>query len=218
MHGPALVVYQAGEDGARTLRCGTGRCRSDRVDAPTINGDWSAKRFDDITGADRQVSSIERQTAIQQVPKGMRGWLVARRDPRQITGHHAVHRERIETVSTANIAADAPDEVGRYGVQVDGGVAVRLRRRTTTAATDVVVAQNECVRLQQPDTEAARVQDVVIGDPYRQSTERLAKDSFGARGRDPVAAEAQGCCRPRRSVVDVDPVNATADRRGRNRD
>ena len=148
----------------------------------------------------------------------MRGWLVARRDPGQITGHRAVHRERIEAVSTPNIAADVPDEVGRYGVQVDGGVAVRLRRWTTTAATDVVVAQNERVRLQQPDTEAARVQDVVVGDPHRQSTERLAKDSFGARGRDPVAAEAQGCCRPRRSVVDVDPVNATADRRGRDRD
>src|SRR5205823_13616883 len=136
MQGPVRVVFQAGEDGARTLRCGTGRCRSDRIDVPTVDGDWSAKRLDNITGADRQVSSIERQTAIQQVSKGMRGWLIARRDPHQIPRHRAVHRERIEAASTPNIAADVPDDDCPYADQVDDRVPSRLQRRPTIAHTD----------------------------------------------------------------------------------
>src|SRR5207245_9820375 len=138
--------------------------------------------------------------------------LVAWGDPAHGTGDLPIEDHRVQPVGAADVPPHTLSKVSGYGVEVNRRIAPGITRETQAGATDVVVAQHQLVRIQQPDTKRVSALHVVIGDPYRSSSERLAQDGLGARGRKPVAAEAQGCGRRRISEVDDDSVRAAVDR------
>src|SRR3982074_2367272 len=120
----------------------------------------------------------------------MRRGSVAWRDPRQVAGDLAVEHEGIKAVAAPHVAADIADEVCRDRRQINGGITAGSRGRAAAAGGDVVVPKDELVGTEQPDPIGSGALDAVIGDPHRLSSERLAEDGLGARGHEPVAAEA----------------------------
>src|SRR2546425_7967512 len=161
---------------------------------------------------DSQIPTIEGESSVEEVTQGMADRLVAWGDPAHGTGDRPIQDHRVQPIGAADVPPHILSKVGGYGVEVNRRIAPGITRETHAAATDVVVAQDQLVRIQQPDAKRVSALHVVVGDPYRSSSERLAEDGLGARGRKPVAAEAQGSGRRRISEIDNDSVRTAVDR------
>src|SRR5207244_4940687 len=108
--GRVRVVFQARENCALARRRPAGGAGARGGYRPTVDGDRSAKRFDDVAGTNQEVSSLERQGAVQQVSEGMRRCRIARRDPRQVAGGLAVEHDGIQAVAATDVATNVPGE------------------------------------------------------------------------------------------------------------
>src|ERR1700674_4254497 len=109
----------------------------------------------------------------------MRRRRVARRNPRQIARDLAVEHEGIQAISVPHVAANVAGEVGRYRRQGDGGITAGSSG-WAAAASDVVVAEDQLIGIEEPDPVRPSALNPVVGDPRRLSTERLAKDGLDA--------------------------------------
>ncbi len=170
---------RAGDGRARAvLQAREGRAHG--VDAPPVDGDRTAERLHRITGMDGQRPVLYRQSAIEQVTQRMGRRLRVRADPAQVAGRGPVHGNRVQPVSTSNIAPNVATEIGGHAIEIDRRVSRGAGTRSATTAADVVVAENELISVDQAHPEGPRRLHMVIGDPDRMPAERLAPDRFGA--------------------------------------
>src|ERR1700674_3685321 len=117
----------------------------------------------------------------------------------------------VKAVSGSNIAPNVSREVRRNAVQVDGRIPRSAGIWTAPAGADIIVAQDQVVGAEQTDTKGARPLHVVVRNPDRLSTERLAEDGFGAGGHEPVAAETQGGDSGSTREIHAHAVDSTGD-------
>src|SRR5919204_2067934 len=156
VRGDVETVFRTGEHGRA-------RAASGRDKASAAKSDWTAQGLDHVAGCNRELRTVKRHAVVEEIAERMRTNIVGWRNPLQIAGDRPVQSDRVQPIAAAHVAPDVADQVRRHSFQLDRGVLIRAATRATT--TDVVVAQDERIRIVESDTECCRAFDAVVGDP-----------------------------------------------------